>query len=123
MLEHLKDFIARHTWTYAKTMPSCPHNYIVRSKVDSDKSFVGLLNLIRSHGYDEQWYHHNHRYLDIGDYKYWTMGYTEDVTVIINRAKLNWVNKPIRRNKVKFIPKEYNEADAAKYRNMRGGIL
>ena len=32
----IKGFISKVTWTYAKTMPEWPHEYIVRGKVDEN---------------------------------------------------------------------------------------
>ena len=46
----LRDFVDRETWTYAKTMPEWPHEYIVRDRVD-ESLFVQLVEHIRAHGY------------------------------------------------------------------------
>jgi len=45
-LKPTKDFINDCQWTYAKTMPEWPHEYIVRSKVDQD-CFVEMVKHIR----------------------------------------------------------------------------
>jgi len=47
----LRDFVDREIWTYAKTMPTWPHEYIVRDRVDEDL-FVQLGHHIRAEGYE-----------------------------------------------------------------------
>ena len=89
--EKLREMIARCEWTFAKTMPWCPHEYIVRGKCPlSDDEFLYFVNMQRQHGTPEQWwkYKYNHPYLYIDDYKYWTMGAPLDETKVINRAKV-----------------------------------
>jgi hypothetical protein len=46
----LRTFVRTETWTYAKTMPEWPHEYIVRERVD-ESLFVRLVEHIRVHGY------------------------------------------------------------------------
>ena len=36
----LRDFADRETWTYAKTMPKWPHEYLVRERVGDEDLFV-----------------------------------------------------------------------------------
>jgi hypothetical protein len=81
------DFIANNTWTFAKTMPQWPHCYIVKDRVDQ-KMFVQFVTFIREHGYKAKWHTQKNIYLNIGDYKYWTMGAPIEETTIINRALL-----------------------------------
>jgi hypothetical protein len=48
---HLRAFVDEATWTFAKTMPRWPHEYIVRERVD-EQLFVELVRRhIRAHGY------------------------------------------------------------------------
>jgi hypothetical protein len=47
-------FIGQCEWTFAKTMPWAPHEYIVRRNVDNDK-FVGFVKLIREQGARRKW--------------------------------------------------------------------
>ena len=80
--------IARCEWTFAKTMPWCPHEYIVRGKCPlTDEEFVYFIDMQRRYGVKERWGKYNNPYLYIEDYKYWTMGDTYDKTTVINRAK------------------------------------
>lgn len=84
----LDQFIKSQEWRFAKTMPKCPHWYVVRGKGPSEDDFVGFVRHIRSFGYDEAWFKSTHRYLDFQGFRYWTMGFVMSVTVIINRCEL-----------------------------------
>ena len=44
--EELANFIKTEKWTYAKTMPKWPHEYLVRQKVD-ETLFIKLATFIR----------------------------------------------------------------------------
>ena len=75
-------------WTYAKTMPQCPHEYIVRGKTVDEDIYIMMFNTITMHGESGEWSGITYRYLHPGDgYYYWKM--TDDLreSVIINRAK------------------------------------
>lgn len=86
----LCDMISRCEWTFAKTMPSAPHEYIVRGKCPlTDEEFVYFVKMQREYGVKERWGRYNHPYLYIDDYKYWTMGAPLDETIVINRAKVS----------------------------------
>lgn len=88
--KRIREMIARCEWTFAKTMPWCPHEYIVRDKCTlSDEEFVYFVNMQREYGVKEHWGKYYFPYLYIDDYKYWTMGAPIDETIIINRAKVD----------------------------------
>jgi hypothetical protein len=80
-------FIAKHKWTFAKTMPKWPHEYVVRQKVDDDESFNAFVMLIRRTGTAREWHGRIFTYLKIDGWEYWTMGSPLDQTTIINRAR------------------------------------
>jgi len=82
----LSDFVNRETWTYAKTMPEWPHEYIVRERVDEDL-FVQLVQHIRANGYEGHFYRREMTYYDEDGLTYWTMGEPVEETIIINRCK------------------------------------
>jgi hypothetical protein len=82
----LKDFIDKVNWTYAKTMPDWPHEYIVRDEVD-DNLFVEMVKHIRAFGYDGLFYQTHLTYFEADGLVYWTMGAPIDETTIINRCK------------------------------------
>ncbi len=84
--EQIKEFIKDCQWTFAKTMPKWPHEYIVRDKVD-EELFVEMVQHIRKHGYEGSFYKRKITYFDEDGLVYWTMGEPLDQTVIINRCK------------------------------------
>lgn len=85
--------IARCQWTFAKTMPFAPHEYIVKDRCPLSKDeFEYFVNMQREHGVKERWGKYNNPYLYIDDYKYWTMGAPIEDTTVINRAKACVVN-------------------------------
>lgn len=86
--DKLREMIARCQWTFARSMPFAPHEYIVRDKCPlTDEEFVYFIDMQRRFGIVERWGRYNNPYLYIDDYKYWTMGDPYDQTTVINRAK------------------------------------
>ena len=84
----LREMIARCKWTFAKTMPFAPHEYIGRDKCPlTDKEFVYFVDMQREYGVKERWGKYNNPYLYIDDYKYWTMDASMEDTKVMNRAK------------------------------------
>ena len=83
---NLRDFIQSVQWTYAKTMPEWPHEYIVRERVDQTL-FVDLVKHIREYGYEGKFYSKSIAYFDHEGMTYWTMGAPLADTIIINRCK------------------------------------
>ena len=91
--DKLRSMIARCEWTFAKTMPFAPHEYIVKEKCPlTTDEFEYFVNMQREHGVKERWGKYNNPYLYIDDYKYWTMGALLEDTTVINRAKACVVN-------------------------------
>ena len=91
--DKLREMIARCEWTFAKTMPFAPHEYIVKERCPlSAEEFEYFVNMQREHGIREKWGKYNNPYLYIDDYKYWTMGAPLEDTTVINRAKACVVN-------------------------------
>lgn len=87
--ERLREMIARCQWTFAKTMPWCPHEYIVRGKCPlTDEEFLYFIEMQRSYGKVERWGKYITPYLYIDGYKYWTMGAPVEETIVMNRAKI-----------------------------------
>ena len=84
--EELRKFVSEVKWTYAKTMPKWPHEYIVRERVDEDL-FVRLVRHIRANGYEGKFYRMSLTYFDEGGMVYWTMGAPLEETTIINRCR------------------------------------
>ena len=93
----LHEMITRCKWIFAKSMPSAPHEYIVRDKCPlTDDEFVYFVEMQRQHGVNEKWGKHNNSYLYIDDYKYWTMGAPIEETKVMNRAKVNLLGDVLR---------------------------
>ena len=84
--DELREFVRSSTWTFAKTMPKWPHEYIVRDRVD-ETLFVQLVCHIREHGYQGAFYQKSITYFDHDGMVYWTMGSPVSETTIINRCK------------------------------------
>lgn len=92
--ERLRSMIARCEWTFAKTMPFAPHEYIVKDRCPLTKEeFEYFVEMQRQYGVKERWGRYNNPYLYIDDYKYWTMGAPLEETTVINRAKVCVVNE------------------------------
>jgi hypothetical protein len=83
--ENLRQFAESCRWTFAKTMPVWPHEYIVREHVDEDL-FVRLVEHIRAHGYAGKFYAKPITYFDEDGMVYWTMGAPVAETIIVNRC-------------------------------------
>ena len=86
MSDALREFIDSSQWTFAKTMPEWPHEYIVRERVD-ENLFVQLVRHIRACGYEGNFYRKSITYYDDGGLVYWTMGAPIEETTIINRCR------------------------------------
>lgn len=88
-IKKLREMISRCDWTFAKTMPWCPHEYIVRGKCPlSEEEFLYFIGMQRGYGKVERWGKYITPYLYIDDYKYWTMGAPVEDTIVMNRAKV-----------------------------------
>lgn len=82
----LREFIDSSQWTFAKTMPEWPHEYIVRERVDR-VLFEALVRHIRQHGFEGRFYQRVLTYFAEDGLLYWTMGEPIEETTIINRCK------------------------------------
>ncbi len=83
-------YIARCDWTFAKTMPQWPHEYIVKEKCSLTKEeFEHFVWTQRVLGKVEDWGPYRQPYLYLDGYKYWTMGCELEATTVINRAKIS----------------------------------
>lgn len=107
----LREMIARCQWTFAKTMPFAPHEYIVKDKCSlSEEEFEYFVNMQRQHGVKERWGKYNNPYLYIDDYKYWTMGAPIEETTVINRAKVHVLKDVLKMYEdIQLVRKEVEE--------------
>jgi hypothetical protein len=88
-----RDFIARRKWheavTYRKT---APHEYTIRnweSGEQANPDFNQFTVYIRRFGYADLYYRIRHIYWAIDEFKYWTMGWPVEETMVINRARVD----------------------------------
>ena len=81
-------FVEEHIWTFAKTMPQIPHEYVVRGKggcaEDDWDAFAAYIN---DHGYKARWTapsgrHMDNVYLELGEWKFWV------IFPVINRERI-----------------------------------
>ena len=82
----MRSFVDSSEWTFAKTMPVWPHEYLVRERVDASH-FEALVRHIRAHGFEGRFYQKPITYFADGGLLYWTMGAPIEQTTIINRCK------------------------------------
>lgn len=86
-LKSVTDFIDQSYWKEAKTYrKTAPHEYTVKTP-ENKKQFENVVILIREHGYPDTFWNKTYIYLDVGTYKYWSMGSPPKDTIIINRTK------------------------------------
>ena len=79
---------ASSTWTNAKTMQDCPHEYVVRGKTADVETYFAMFQTIKEHGVLRDWGGTMYQYLHPGDgYYYWKMTDQLPDSMIINRAK------------------------------------
>jgi len=86
-------FIARAPWRFAKTMADQPHEYTQRKDNPRD-DFEAMVVHIREHGYRERYGRNYYKYLNVGEWRYWTMGWPVTVTIIINRTRIDTAGVP-----------------------------
>jgi hypothetical protein len=86
--KRLRTFIDGSKWTFAKTMPDCPHFYCVYKGNDDAiwDDYAWFAQLIRDKGYYMMFYDKKMRYLDVDGWRYWTMDEKVEDTDLINRA-------------------------------------
>ena len=88
--DDIRKFIGKCQWTFAKTMPQWPHEYIVKNQCPLEaKEFEHFVWAQRVLGMPENWGPYRQPYLYIDGYKYWTMGCELEATTVINRAKVD----------------------------------
>lgn len=88
-LPRIVHLLTQEKWTWAKTMPGIPHEYIVRGKCRmGEEDFLMIVHAQRDLGKYEIWGKYNFPYLYLDGYKYWTMGDTFENTIILNRQKV-----------------------------------
>jgi hypothetical protein len=80
-------YVEAQTWTFARTMPKWPHEYVLIWKSTSPWTQLRVLAFIRATGERRKWGRHFHHYWTWADYEYWAMPPRE---TILNRRRLDW---------------------------------
>ena len=90
-LDFFKEWIDSHKWTTAKSYAKkAPHEYLLKEKITQVDGvvMVAFAKYIKENGYVEYFYQTPFTYLNIGEYKYWTMDYPLYKTSIVNRCPI-----------------------------------
>ena len=87
-MEKVKSFIANNVWTFAKSMPKTPHEWVCKDNLNEEdkKTFEYVVKFIRENGERYAFFRTSFIYLHLDGYYYWTMGAPIEETTIINRA-------------------------------------
>jgi hypothetical protein len=80
-------FVAAHRWTFAKTMPHNPHEWLARTAVP-EADFEAAVKFINSHGYIRRFGGADYFCVDVGPHRYWgwKVGYPVERVAVLNRA-------------------------------------
>jgi hypothetical protein len=76
-----------HKWTFARTMPQWPHEWVRRQKWEGDLPWENVVQYLRDHGrvaYFGKSRSKRH-YWSYAGKRYWSLGWGLSVTAIINR--------------------------------------
>lgn len=91
-MKNLREFIDKSVWTFSKRMKNIPHEYIfLGAYPDNIKPiFTSLVRYIQTteNGFYARFLGRVYKYIQYGDYYYWTMGCPPEETIIINRARI-----------------------------------
>ena len=104
----LRAFVERNLWTYARTMPKHPHEYVLLWNSSCEEDFFRFVMTIRRLGYDEYFYTKRIRYLDVDARRYWTMGDVMETTWVLNRALNTKPDTPMVLNEIPFITNAFH---------------
>lgn len=87
--DQAREIVNRFHWKFAKSMPTIPHEYTVKSKTNRQdaEDYEKLFRYIYENHYIRYFYGKPYKYVDIDGYSYWIM--TDDIreSIIINRAE------------------------------------
>ena len=84
------EFVEAHDWTFAKSMPWTPHEYLLRKNAVSEKLFEGAVKAILEKGVLMLWGKKAAKpYLDVGEWRYWIMEDSPQSAKLINRELIS----------------------------------
>lgn len=85
--EAVADYLKAQDWTYAKSMPRWPHEYVLLRRSTDPAAHLNAVAFIRANGQARRWGRRMHHYWQPGDGReYWTM---RESDTILNRRELN----------------------------------
>ena len=83
IMEDFEKLLSTLKWTFAKTMPDIPHEYIViEDYPEKSVEIKEFIDTIAKSGYAKAFYNKEYKYLDLYGYKYWA------IDNILNRSKI-----------------------------------
>jgi|SRR5215469_7379599 len=85
--EQAGEYVESQEWTFARTMPKWPHEYVLIWKSTDPWMQFRVLAFIRETGERRRWGRNWHTYWTWRDHEYWAMRPRE---TIINRRQLDW---------------------------------
>jgi len=85
LLEVVKNALRVQRYITAKA-ESNPHQYCLRNSWNADTTFTKVAEIIREYGYVEWFWKKPYMMLNVGQFKFWTMGWPLEVTMLINRT-------------------------------------
>lgn len=85
-------------WTFAYTMPTMPHNYVVRGKTISTRWYYKLYALIVAFGEDDTWRGKKRVYLydRTAERRWWAMSDYPVKSRVINMSEGEWARREYR---------------------------
>ena len=93
----INQIIKANLWHYAKSMPEYPHFYCLRQGSEKkgtypvpEKDFEFFVLFIRKYGYKRKFKKSVYITMNINGFQYWTMGAKLDITILINRATIDY---------------------------------
>lgn len=85
--ERVNELLENAKYTFAKSMPTIPHEYTLRTNWNEGE-FIEVASFINRNGTVAYFYGRPYRYYFFNGYKYWTVGKIIDEATLINREKL-----------------------------------
>ena len=86
--DRINNSLLSQKYIVAKTMPKNPHQYCLRKNWTGEISFEEVVDAMRNYGYVEWFYGKPYMMYNIENFKYWTMGFPIEVTILINRTTI-----------------------------------
>ena len=70
----LRDWIEAQEWTFAKTVPDAPHEYVVCMDPERRRFLNWFVRYAAKHGYTGYFMGRRYRYVRVGELRYWQNG-------------------------------------------------